>query len=229
MKKIIGIILCVLLLLTLTACRGENEVAEEYTPAETPVPVVEEPIEEEEPEEEPHPLARQGEITHIVIHFISNVIENRTDPFIIEDILGIFERYGVNAHYLIDRDGTIHAVVPEYHVAFHAGRGTLEDFPEYENLLNEHSIGIELLGIGTQEEMSQFITAAEYQALDPSLIGFTDAQYIALNQLINEILARHPGIFPDRRHIIGHDEYAPDKPDPGALFDWTRLDFYIGR
>ena len=125
----------------------------------------------------------------------------------------------------IDRDGTIHPVVPENHVAFHAGQGSLADFPELEDNLNEHSVGIELLGIGTQEEMSQFLTAAEYNALDPGFIGFTDAQYVALNRLLNEILARHPGIQANRAHIIGHSEYAPDKPDPGALFEWDRLDF----
>jgi len=168
---------------------------------------------------------RSEEITHIVIHFISNVIENRTDPYILADIERIFLDYGVSAHYIIDRDGTIHLAVSEDRVAFHAGAGTLADFPAYENNLNQHSIGIELLGIGTQEDMSIFLTAAEYQALDPSLIGFTDAQYEALNWLIRDILLRHPGILPNRAHIIGHDEYASDKTDPGALFEWDRLDF----
>ena len=223
MKKIAAAILFVVLVFTLTACNSGAS-PEEY----------EGPIEADEYDdnssddvliEDQCPFERQGETTHIVIHFISNVIENRTDPFIIADILRIFQDYGVSAHYLIDRDGTIHPVVPENHVAFHAGQGYLAGFPEYEDNLNQHSIGIELLGIGTQEEMSQFLTAAEYNALDPSLIGFTDPQYAALNRLINEILARHPGIQPNRAHIIGHSEYTPDKPDPGELFEWERLDF----
>ena len=168
---------------------------------------------------------RQEEITHVVIHFISNVIANRTDPYVLADIERIFLDYGVSAHYVIDRDGTIHLTVPEERVAFHAGAGSLVDFPEYENNLNQHSIGIELLGIGTREEMSLYLTASEYDALDPSLIGFTDEQYEALNWLLNDILARHPGILPNRTHIIGHNEYSPTKNDPGVLFEWERLDF----
>jgi len=168
---------------------------------------------------------RHGEITHIVIHFISNVIANPANPYVIEDIASIFRTYGVSAHYIIDRDGTIHLAVPEDRVAFHAGAGSLADFPAYENNLNQHSIGIELLGMGTQEEMSLYLTAYEFQSLDPSFIGFTEAQYDALNWLLNGILARHPGIQPNRTHIIGHSEYSPGKVDPGMLFEWERLDF----
>ena len=215
-------ILLAVLILTLTACNSglSQEAYEEQIEL-----VSDDDSLDDVPIDDPCPLERQGEITHVVIHFISNVIENRADPFLIEDIHRIFQEYGVNAHYLIDRDGTIHPVVPENQVAFHAGRGSLAGFPEYEDNLNEHSIGIELLGIGTQEEMSQFLTAEEYNALNPSLIGFTDAQYVSLNRLLNDILARHPGIQPNRAHIIGHSEYAPDKPDPGELFAWERLDF----
>ena len=216
----------VLLVLTLVACSSGDPQVEYEVPDEVVADNGYDSIDETPIDDTPiDPLERQSEeITHVVIHFISNVIANRENPYIIEDILRIFQDYGVNAHYLIDRDGTIHSVVPENRVAFHAGPGSLVDFPEYESL-NRHSIGIELLGIGTQEEMSQFLTAAEYNALDPSLIGFTDAQYEALNWLLNEILARHPTIKPSRTHIIGHSEWAPDKPDPGELFEWERLDF----
>ena len=225
MKKLAGIILSVVFVFLLTACHAGVSQAEYEEPIELIPDDVYDSFDDAIIDDEPCPFERQGELTHIVIHFISNVIENPLNPFIIEDIHRIFRDYGVSAHYLIDRDGTIHPVVPENHVAFHAGAGSLADFPDYENNLNQHSIGIELLGIGTQEEMSQFITAAEYNALDPALIGFTDAQYDALNWLLNDILARHPMIQPNRTHIIGHSEYAPDKPDPGVLLDWERLDF----
>lgn len=231
MKKRAGVLLLAVFVFALMACSGApvQEAYHEEAYFAPPGALLDEDDEHFDDalpiDDTPCPYTRQGETTHIVIHFISNVIANRENPYIIEDILQIFETYGVNAHYLIDRDGTIHSVVPEHHLAFHAGRGSLADFPDYENNLNQHSIGIELLGIGTQEEMSQFLTAAEYNALDPSLIGFTDAQYEALNWLLNDILARHPHIKPNRRHIIGHSEYAPDKPDPGILFEWDRLDF----
>jgi len=245
MKKLAGIILIVALVFTLAACGSDVPPAgylpEEYqTRIDRDVDVIvdDDPSDDDTPYEpmETRPIItdvftdlasgeRDGEITHIVIHFISNVIANRTDPYNIADIHGIFTTYGVSAHYIIDRDGTIHLAVPEERVAFHAGAGYLADFPDYENRLNQHSIGIELLGIGSQADMSVFLTAAEYDALDPALIGFADAQYEALNWLLHDILARHPLVLPDRRHIIGHSEYAPDKPDPGALFEWHRLDF----
>ena len=50
------------------------------------------------------------------------------------------------------------------------------------------------------------------------------------NELLAEIYNRHPAIVRDRRHIIGHDEYAgprqrpaDPKVDPGNLFDWRRI------
>jgi len=247
MKKIAGILLLAALVLTLTACRNDNpqeeyEPSEEYVESTLPDHYGEldyAPIDDSLTRFAPSPelgvetsvfseLAsseREEEITHIVLHFISNVLANRTEPYIMEDIHRIFLDYGVSAHYIIDRDGTIHLAVPEYRVAFHAGAGTLTDFPEYENRLNQYSIGIELLGIGSQADMSIFLTADEYEALDPRLIGFTDAQYYALNRLLNDILARHPAIQPNRTHIIGHDEYSPSNTDPGELFEWERLDF----
>jgi N-acetyl-anhydromuramyl-L-alanine amidase AmpD len=131
---------------------------------------------------------------------------------------------GVSTHYLIGRNGEVFRLVDENRVAFHAGRGSLPGFPGYENRLNEYSIGIELLAIGTQEEMLAFMPAQTYQLISPSNIGYTDAQYRSLNLLLDDILRRQPSIVRDRRHIIGHDEYAPGRrTDPGRLFDWSRI------
>jgi len=59
----------------------------------------------------------------------------------------------------------------------------------------------------------------------PEFIGFTDAQYAALAELLSDILARNPRIKMDRFHIIGHEEWAGRgrRTDPGELFDWTRI------
>ena len=88
--------------------------------------------------------------------------------------------------------------------------------------MNKYSIGIELLAIGSQKDMSTYLTAAEYAALNEDLIGFTDEQYSSLKELLNDICNRY-GIAYDRQHIIGHDEYNPKKSDPGELFDWEKL------
>jgi N-acetyl-anhydromuramyl-L-alanine amidase AmpD len=168
--------------------------------------------------------AENAEITHIVLHFMSNVAANRDNPYDINENHEILLNSGTSAHYIIDRDGIIYFAVPENRAAYHAGAGSLEDYPHYENKLNQYSIGIELLGIGTKEEMAQYLSGSEYDRLDPAHIGFTEAQYQSFNELVSDILSRHSTIQPNRRHIIGHDEYAPNrKTDPGALFDWDRL------
>jgi N-acetyl-anhydromuramyl-L-alanine amidase AmpD len=168
---------------------------------------------------------REGEITHIVLHFTSNVIANPENPFVMEEVYETFRESEAGVHYFIERDGTVHSAVPEERAAWHAGRGNLEAFPQYKDRLNHHSIGIELLGIGSFNDMRQYISQEEYNALNPEFIGFTDAQYVSLNKLVNNILNRYPTIKPNRNHVIGHSEYSSNnKTDPGELFDWSRLE-----
>ncbi|MEB1808930.1 MAG: N-acetylmuramoyl-L-alanine amidase [Bacillaceae bacterium] len=163
-------------------------------------------------------------ITHVMVHFISNAARKPEDPYNPDDVYSIFEEYGVSAHYMIGRDGTVFQLVSEDRVAYHAGAGELQDYPDYTNRLNEFSIGIELLAIGTREEMFPAIPVRVYNVIDPTMIGYTDEQYEALNALLNDIFERNPSIVRDRNHVIGHDEYAPGrKADPGSLFEWSKL------
>ncbi|MEH7223482.1 N-acetylmuramoyl-L-alanine amidase [Bacillus sp. JJ1566] len=169
---------------------------------------------------------RINEITHVMIHFISNAALKPEDPYNVEDVYSIFGEYGLSVHYLIDREGEIYSLVPEDRVAYHAGKGSLPDFPEYENKMNQYSIGIELIAMGTKEEMTAIIDEGVYNQIDPTLAGYTDAQFQSLQLLVDNILKRNPSILRDRRHVIGHDEYAPGrKTDPGKLFDWSRIGF----
>lgn len=163
-------------------------------------------------------------VTHVMIHFCSACTQQPQNPYDLNAICKIFEDYGVSAHYLIARDGTVYRLVDENRVAYHAGKGKLPFPPYLENSFNGSSIGIELMGIGTQREMAPFMSAAEYQRIAPSDIGFTEAQYAALSLLIDDICKRHPNVRKDRHHIVGHDQYAPDrKTDPGSLFDWKKI------
>jgi N-acetyl-anhydromuramyl-L-alanine amidase AmpD len=173
--------------------------------------------------------ARQ--VTHVVLHFMSNVVQNPHDPYNIEQVRQLFVGYKLSSHYIIGRDGLVLKLVEEDRVAWHAGKGFLDDFPEYTNKLNSYSIGIEFLAIGARDEMSpKYLSRSAYDRLAPGLIGYTEEQYLAVNELLSDIYNRHPAIVRDRRHIIGHDEYAgprqrPNDPkvDPGSLFDWDRV------
>jgi N-acetyl-anhydromuramyl-L-alanine amidase AmpD len=168
---------------------------------------------------------RTEKITHVMTHFISNAGINPLDPYNLKEVYSIFLEYGISTHYMIDRNGDIYQFVDENRVAFHAGKGSLPEFPMYQNKMNEYSIGIELLAVGTRDEMLSMISEESYDSIDPSHIGYTDAQYRSLNLLLDDIFKRHPSVPRNRKHVVGHDEYASGrKTDPGSLFDWSRID-----
>lgn len=173
-----------------------------------------------------HSEPREELVTHVVIHFSSYAAVKPEQPYEVNDIYRTFEEYGVSAHYLIDREGKIFKMVPEDRVAYHAGKGHLEQFPEYKDRLNHHSIGIEIMAIGTKEEMLPMMSADTYRKIKDEHIGYTDAQYESVRKLIDDIATRYPHVKKDRNHIIGHDEYAKGrKTDPGSLFDWRKIGF----
>jgi N-acetyl-anhydromuramyl-L-alanine amidase AmpD len=167
---------------------------------------------------------RTQKVTHVMIHFISNAIQKPQDPYDVKDVYRIFLTTGTSTNYMIGRNGEIYRMVSEDRVAFHAGKGSLPGFPEYQNKMNEYSLGIEMLAIGTRDEMLPVMPGKTYDLIAPSNIGYTDVQYRSLNRLLDDILKRHPAIQRDRKHIVGHNEYAPGrKTDPGKLFDWSRI------
>ena len=107
----------------------------------------------------------------------------------------------VSAHYLVDEDGTIYALVPEERRAWHAGLSFWAGIRD----VNAHSIGIELVNPGHE---------FGYRA-------FPQAQIAALKNLCRGILARHAiGAW----NVVAHSDVAPArKEDPGELFPWAEL------
>ena len=167
---------------------------------------------------------RTTPIKNLVVHFTSNAVLKPKAPYNAQDTRQVFIDYGVSAHYMIGREGEIYLLVPENRIAYHAGKGNLKSFPQDKDQLNNYSIGIEMMAIGTEEEMSSMMSAAVYDSIPQSNIGYTEVQYQALHKLINDIVQRNPDIKKDRKHIVGHDEYAPGrKSDPGSLFDWSQI------
>ncbi len=107
----------------------------------------------------------------------------------------------VSAHYLIDEDGAVFALVAEERRAWHAGVARWAG----EEDINGCSIGIELVNPGHE---------FGYRA-------FPQAQMDALTELCRGILRRHA--IPAHR-VLGHADVAPArKEDPGELFDWAAL------
>lgn len=107
----------------------------------------------------------------------------------------------VSAHYLIDEDGTVWRLVDEASRAWHAGVSSWRRRSD----INSVSIGIELANPGHEFGYRPF----------------PEAQMAALEELAQDILARHA--IP-ARHVLGHSDIAPTrKRDPGELFDWPRL------
>lgn len=159
---------------------------------------------------------------YVMLHFCSAVVNHRDDPYNIEYVRQTFVDADVSIHYLLDRDGTVYCYIPEDRSAWHAGVGTWRNNEKYENKMNLYSIGIEVMGIGSYNDMSGYLTTKEYNALPEEHIGFTDAQYAALKDLVADICQRN-NIPLDKEHIIGHQEFSPKKKDPGELFDWSRI------
>ncbi len=107
----------------------------------------------------------------------------------------------VSAHYLVEEDGRVFALVPEERRAWHAGRAFWRGLTD----INSASVGIEIVNPGHE---------FGYRA-------FSDAQTLSVINLVADIRSRWT--IPDSR-ILAHSDVAPDrKEDPGELFPWKRL------
>ena len=107
----------------------------------------------------------------------------------------------VSAHYLVEEDGRVFALVPEERRAWHAG----VSYWKGERDINAVSIGIELVNPGH----------------DWGYRPFPDAQMASLIALLSAVRGRWAIA---NARILGHSDVAPDrKVDPGELFDWKGL------
>lgn len=110
----------------------------------------------------------------------------------------------VSAHYLVEEDGSVFALVPDGMRAWHAGASSWRGRTD----VNSRSIGVEIVNPGHEFGYRPF----------------PDTQIRAVIALCVRLLARHP-IPP--RNVVGHSDVAPTrKTDPGELFPWERLKAY---
>ena len=143
-------------------------------------------------------------VDYVVIHYTAATLE-RT--------LAIFMNPAseVSAHIVIDRDGSVHELVPCFDGsalrAWHAGKSRLDsqDGTLIEGF-NDRSIGIELVN------------------LNGNIIPYTEAQYAALFKTIERLKGSYPALAKPES-IVGHEQIAGfrGKCDPGILFEWERL------
>jgi len=129
----------------------------------------------------------------VVVHSTFNALGG--EKYNKEKIISQFRRYGVAAHYLIDRDGSIYQLVPDLHVAYHAGKSKL---PDGSSNLNSRSIGIELMN----------------DTIDVP----TEQQYNALIQLTELLCTRFPVQF-----FVRHSDIAPDRKTDPWNTDWELI------
>lgn len=105
----------------------------------------------------------------------------------------------VSAHYFIDEDGRVEALVPEKYRAWHAG----VSYWRRETDINSYSIGVEIVNPGHEFGYRPFP--------QPQMEGVLS--------LAQAICRRHA-----ITHVLGHSDVAPErKMDPGELFDWPWL------
>jgi len=132
-------------------------------------------------------------IDTIVLH--SSYDLNGADPYSVSGIVKEYEDYGVSAHFLIDRKGTIYRLVEDKNIAYHAG---VSKMPDGRQSVNNFSLGIEMMNTETGR--------------------FTEAQYTAVNNLIASLKKQYP-----IKSVVGHQDIAPGRKTDPWNFDWKKL------
>ncbi len=208
----------------LTCVYTEPAVTAETVTTEEPAPVTISPLAKPwvmQPEDQ-FSWVREEAPEFIVLHFSSNAIADPENPCDATAVRKIFMDNEVSANYLVDRDGTVWCLIPEDRCAWHAGAGTFRGEERLVNKMNLYSFGIEMVAVGSKNDMAQYLTPAEYARVPADCIGFTEAQYASVRALVADLCERY-GIPCDIEHVIGHQEYSPSKNDPGELFDWSKI------
>jgi N-acetylmuramoyl-L-alanine amidase len=142
-----------------------------------------------------------------------------------------------SGHYVVGEEGDVYQIVPEDHVASHAGRQIAETTlyraaawklarPWWGVRWADYKSPMELLVPGRSGNAGIGIELVSPPAGEP----YTEAQYASLIALCREIMARHPHVEWRRETLLGHCDVNPARRgtrkgpwDPSPLFDWARL------
>ena len=129
-------------------------------------------------------------VNTVIVHSTFN--NSGGDKYDIDLVLKQFSTYGVSAHYVIGRDGTVYQLVDEKDNSYHAGKSSL---PDGTTNVNSCSIGIEIMTSYTESP--------------------TEQQNTALLNLINGIKKRYA-----IKYVLRHSDIAPVRKTDPWNFDW---------
>ena len=146
----------------------------------------------------------------------------KADPGSVASLVGMFNLKKRSTHYFIDGDGTTYQLMDESLAGIHAGAAN----PTIK-APNTRSIGIDLRNMHIFPPTKTITTKSGKKRRKPHPEGwtgkYTDAQYDALNLLIEDISARR-GIPRDDKHILAHFEAVKKHHnDPLPDFKWLRV------
>jgi N-acetyl-anhydromuramyl-L-alanine amidase AmpD len=193
---------------------------------------------------------RGGPIKAIIVHTTGDTDFNKIMTW-------YRSRDGLQPHYMIDHEGTIRRLVLEDYIAWHCKIEPLEarlyqrgygEWSEWHWPLGGFApkhVGAEFIGYRSWRETwgSRYQSPLELVTGDhPNTVSvgielqstgtlgaFTDAQYVSLAALVQDIHDRQ-GVALDREHVLGHQDCSPMRRstamggwDPGDRFDWLRL------
>ena len=134
-------------------------------------------------------------IKFIIIHYTgmrkqSKAIERLCD-----------QKSKVSSHYFIKNNGEILTLVPDFYIAWHAGKSKWKRFKS----LNKYSIGIEINNPGHDNKYKRF----------------TRNQILSTQKLIKLLIKKYKINY---KNVLGHSDIAPTrKKDPGEKFPWKKL------
>ncbi|MES2761079.1 MAG: N-acetylmuramoyl-L-alanine amidase [Bacteroidota bacterium] len=129
-------------------------------------------------------------INSVIVHSTFN--NSGGEKYDIDLVLKQFSTYGVSAHYVIGRDGTVYQLVDEKDNSYHAGKSSL---PDGTTNVNSCSIGIEIMTSYTESP--------------------TEKQVESLLTLINGIKKRYA-----IKYVLRHSDIAPVRKTDPWNFDW---------
>ena len=138
---------------------------------------------------------KEADIDTVIIHSTHSIGK---DKFSFKGVLSLYKRYHVAPHYVINRLGIVHALVPLDRIAFHAGFGIIKGDTESKKKINERSIGIEII--------------------NSKDIGPNDLQYQSLQRLLSLIKKEHAITY-----VLGHSDVDPDRKTDPWKFDWEKI------